>query len=197
MNERPGCGAAERLAGAIALGEAGDAEREIYRSHLAGCPGCLNALGGERAIERVMTHVAYARDSERWEPDLRAALGRARKPRYGWGLASALAAAVVIAFAGMRMADRPQPLPPTPRSASVQEAHALAALNTETAPHREGRAESLSVGASAFSATVELNVNERGVPVRCTVARSSGNAVLDRSMCRTAMHSQYTLHAPK
>ena len=193
MNERPDCGTAERLAGAIALGEAGDAERETYRNHLAGCPGCLNALGGERAIERVMTRVAHARDSERWEPDLRAALGRARRPRYGWGLASALAAAVVIALAGVRVAERPQPPAPAQRS----EARALAALNTQTAPHREGRAESLTVGAPAFSATVELNVNERGIPVRCTVARSSGNAVLDRSMCRTAMHSRYTLNAPK
>lgn len=197
MNERPDCGTAERLAGAIALGEAGDAERETYRSHLAVCPGCLNALGGERAIERVMTRVAHARDSERWEPDLRAALRRARRPRYGWGLASVLAAAVVIAVAGVRVAERPQPSLPMQRGVAVAETHALAALNTQTAPHREGRAESLSVGAPTFSATVELNVNQRGVPVRCAVARSSGNAVLDRSMCRTAMHSHYSLHAPK
>lgn len=197
MSARPDCGAAERLAGAIAIGEAGDAERERYRGHLAGCPACVNALGGEREIERVMRYVVRARDDERWEPDLRGALRRERRPRYAWGLVSALAAAVVIAIAGVRATERPQPPSATKTNVAVQEARALAALNTQTAPRQQGRAESLAVGGAAFAATVELNVNERGVPVRCTVAKSSGNAILDRSMCRAVMRSHYTLNAPK
>ena len=61
----------EAIAGAIALGEASDEERCEYRAHIASCSQCLNALGGEREIERVATTVGAARESEVWEPDLR------------------------------------------------------------------------------------------------------------------------------
>lgn len=61
----------ETLAGAIALGEATDEERNEYREHIAGCAECLNALGGEREIERVAGTVYDARESEVWQPDLR------------------------------------------------------------------------------------------------------------------------------
>lgn len=60
----------EVIAGAIALGEATEDERRQYREHIAICPQCLQALGGERELERVATTVASARDSEVWEPDL-------------------------------------------------------------------------------------------------------------------------------
>jgi TonB family protein len=60
----------EAIAGAIALGEATDEERREYREHLAACPECLNALGGEREIERVAETVTVARESEVWQPDL-------------------------------------------------------------------------------------------------------------------------------
>jgi TonB family protein len=62
------CARAEVLAGAIALGEATAAQRDEYRRHIAGCARCLDALGGERQIERVMARVEEARASEVWEP---------------------------------------------------------------------------------------------------------------------------------
>ena len=67
------CARAEILAGALALGEATDAERNEFRSHIAVCSSCLNAIGGEREIERTMEIVSEARASEVWEPVLTAA----------------------------------------------------------------------------------------------------------------------------
>lgn len=61
----------EAIAGAIALGEATDEERREYREHIATCPACLDALGGEHEIERVAATVIAARESEVWQPDLR------------------------------------------------------------------------------------------------------------------------------
>lgn len=91
------CSRTESLAGAIALGEATQTEREEYRKHIATCASCLGALGGEREIERVMSTVAQARDSETWEPlPRRVASGsRARVWRTG---AAVLAAAIAISF---------------------------------------------------------------------------------------------------
>jgi TonB family protein len=94
------CVRAEVLAGAVALGEASDVERDEYRRHLSGCQDCISGLGGERDIERTMRVVALARETENWEPDLRTAvrLGRGRRVRVAWGLGlSALAAAAVVA----------------------------------------------------------------------------------------------------
>jgi TonB family protein len=190
------CGAAERLAGAIALDEACDAEREVYRNHLARCPQCVSELGGEREIERVMKSVARARDDERWEPDLRPALARNRAARPRWSAIAAIAAAAMVILV-VRVADKSASSTAPQPAITAQETRALAALGTQTAPHREGRADSLAVESAAFSATVELNVNARGTPVRCAVAKSSGNAVLDRSMCRTAMRAHYALQPPK
>lgn len=84
----------EVLAGAIALGEATDEERREYREHIAGCPECLDAFGGEREIERVAAGVHDARESEVWEPDLRDVVlsgnkRRARAWRAGFGFAGA------------------------------------------------------------------------------------------------------------
>jgi hypothetical protein len=195
MSAPADCGAAERLAGAIALDEACDAEREVYRNHLARCPQCVSQLGGERDIERVMTSVARARDDERWEPDLRPSLARNRSARPRWSAIAAIAAAAMVILV-VRVVEKPASTAPQP-AVTAQETRSLAALGTQTAPHREGRAESLAVEPAAFSATVELNVNARGTPVRCAVAKSSGNAVLDRSMCRTAMHAHYALRPPR
>ena len=94
------CARSEVLAGAVALGEATDVERDAYRRHLSTCRRCVATLGGEREIERTMQVVAQARDAERWEPDVRLALrDRVRATRHAWrfGL-SALAAAVVVAL---------------------------------------------------------------------------------------------------
>jgi TonB family protein len=82
----------EALAGAIALGEATDEERNEYREHIASCAECLNALGGEREIERVAASVHDARESEVWQPDLRDVVAArtqrsARRLRLGFGVA--------------------------------------------------------------------------------------------------------------
>jgi hypothetical protein len=78
------CARAEMLAGAIALGETDEAQRDSYRNHLATCAGCRNDLGGEREIERVMATARQARDSERWEPVLRPAHMRTPERRSTW-----------------------------------------------------------------------------------------------------------------
>jgi hypothetical protein len=186
------CAAAERLAGAIAIGEASDGERVAYRAHVAVCEGCLSELGGEREIERVMSVTARARDEERWEPDVRATFARTRTPRRGWNVAAALAAAVVL-FVGVRALERPNAVVPVRQVISAQEARALAALNTQSMPPREGRAESLVVGAATYSGAVEVSVDARGTPLRCTVTKSSGDRAVDRSLCRAVMHQRYAV----
>ncbi len=99
------CLRAEAIAGSVALGEATDAERETYRRHLAGCRRCVTSLCGEREIERVVRSIWEARESESWEPDLRASLqARTSTRRTAWtfGLAGALAAlAVVVGLHGL------------------------------------------------------------------------------------------------
>ncbi len=92
-----GCSRAEVLAGAIALGEATEVEREEYRKHIATCASCLGALGGEREIERVMSAVAQARDAETWEPIPRRPGERSRTRAWRSG-AAVLAAAVVVSL---------------------------------------------------------------------------------------------------
>ena len=189
MTIRADCVQAEGLAGAIAAGEASQTEREAYRWHLASCPSCLNNFGGEREIERVMAVISRAREDERWEPDLRGAL-RQRAPRRGWVWAAALGVAVVAALA-LRATQIPKTVPPQ-HLVSALEARALAALGTESASPREGRAESLAVGTTTLSTSFELSVDERGVPVRCTITKSSGLRALDESVCRAAMHARYS-----
>lgn len=96
----PECARAEVLAGAIALGEASDVERDQYRLHVAACRRCVNAFGGEREIERTANVVALARDGETWQPDLRGWMTSRRKRRaltWRFGL-SGLAAAIVVSL---------------------------------------------------------------------------------------------------
>ena len=190
MTSRSDCMSAQRLAGAIAVGDASEEEREVYRGHIAICPRCLNELGGEREIERVMNVVVQARDDERWDPDLRTRLARRPAPRRSWVWVAGLAA--VVAFAvGLRGVERP-PAPTTPHVISAQEVRALAALDTQTGPRREGRAESLTVGTTTISTSFAVSLNQRGIPVRCTITKSSGLRGLDESVCRAAMHAHYT-----
>jgi hypothetical protein len=191
MVGRVDCEAAERLAGTIALGEASDEQRDAYRGHLAACQRCVNDLGGEREIERTMALVTRARDAESWEPDLRPGLAKGRKPRFAWIYGAALAAVVVVAIAGTRLTQVPKSTAPAAHAVSSQEAQAIAALNTQTAPRREGRAESLKFWSPARSTSIELRVDGRGEPMKCTIARSSGDRALDQSICRTAMHARY------
>jgi TonB family protein len=90
----------EAIAGAIALGEATDDERREYREHIAACPECLHALGGEHEIERVAATVTNARDEEVWEPeigDVVATRTRRRAQNLRWG-ASFFAMALAASF---------------------------------------------------------------------------------------------------
>ncbi|HEY1975382.1 MAG TPA: TonB family protein [Candidatus Baltobacteraceae bacterium] len=94
------CARAEVLAGAVALGEASDAEREQYRRHIAACRRCVNAFGGEREIERTASVVERARESETWQPDLRGWMTARQKRRamtWRFGL-SGIAAAIVVSL---------------------------------------------------------------------------------------------------
>lgn len=189
MTIRSECASAEKFAGAIAIGEANDAERDAYRGHIALCGSCLDDFGGEREIERVMGAVAQARAAERWEPDLRVALARKGKPHRALAWGAAIAAAAILAF-GIRSQGLGPAAPPH-RAISAQEARALAALDTQTTPHREGRAESLAVGTTALSTSFQVSLDEKGLPIRCTIVKSSGDRALDQSVCRAAMHRYY------
>ncbi len=192
MTRQDDCMVAERLAGAIAIGEAGETERDAYRAHVAGCARCLHDLGGEREIERVIGIVARARDDERWEPDRRLILARPRPAYNVWTLATALAAAVIL-IVGLRATERPRPIATPQHIISLHEARAIAALDTQTVPRREARAESLAVGApTTFSTAFDLTVNEGGTPLRCRITKSSGDRALDQSVCSTAMRARYS-----
>ncbi|MGA9946478.1 MAG: TonB family protein [Candidatus Cybelea sp.] len=192
MMSRADCARAEALAGAIAIGEAGEGERDAYRAHLAECAQCLRELGGEREIERVMNAVGQARETECWEPDLRSTL--ARRPQSHRVLAFAgVLAALVVAFFVLRPAPTPRAGAPA-HILSAQETRALAALGTQTAPAREGRAESLAVGAATFSTTFDVTVDGRGSAVRCTITKSSGDRAFDQAICHAAMRAH---HAPQ
>jgi hypothetical protein len=196
MNDRADCGQIEALAGAVALGEADEAQRETYRRHLAVCAHCVNELGGERDIERVMAAVGSARDDERWEPTLRLPSARRQGFGFAWAIPATVAAALIL-FVGVRNAETlktgAQPRP----AISAQEARALAALDTQSLPRREGHAESLAVGAPARSTAFELIVDDRGIGLQCTITKGSGNAALDRSLCRAAMQTHYPSHSAK
>lgn len=189
ITSRVDCATAERLAGAIAIAEASDEERDAYRAHLAGCARCVRELGGERDIERVMSTVARARDEERWDPDLRA-VGRQPVPNRRWMWAGALAAAVA-AIVSLRLIETPKPAAPPAHVISAQEVRAIAALGTQTATPHEGRAESLAVGSATLSAALRVSVNARGVPVRCEITRSSGDRALDESVCAAVMRAHH------
>jgi TonB family protein len=133
---RTTCGNAESLAGAIALGEATDAERDAYRRHLAGCEPCLHAYGGEREIERVMETVSRARDAESWEPDLRAALrDRSRMRRNAWQLGLAVFAAALVASVGFHalVATGLRPLVLVPAEVAVTDSVFHVALESRQA----------------------------------------------------------------
>lgn len=283
-------------AGAVALGEASDPERDAYRRHLSGCGRCLSSLGGERDIERTMNLVAQARETESWDPDVRtASRDRAQAKRFAWrfSLAAAATAAVVaigvhallpnevkpeaarVAFARKAPTAAPARLPhraaaghdlvvlhnvvtlkrpplvpavpphvakngapmraapPVHRPAatgvaptvvaaagpSQRDERAITALRTVgTAPPLPQHAEAIAVlpavnhdvvpvgGESAIvphpspiayyenaegTTAFEVSVDERGLPVKCSITKSSGYLVLDEAVCRAAMHARY------
>ena len=308
---------AEVLAGAIALGEATDAERIEYRSHLASCGECLRRLGGEHELQRTSGIVAAARSTEIWEPDLRSAVARAmttRKRWTRWGLSvlgicfaisffihilvvsgfarltPSLAAPLVLNYGSTRIvleSRQPSPVakatPPVRRllvvhnvvqlsRAAVTAPHvaALAAAHSEktnvpqqiaqvtvhpapaagdsenpsvppwrrdgaawttvakttttafseSAPQNIAHAESIQI-AAAYStreavplggetainprppmiaydegaqgtAVFEVAIDERGVPQKCVITRSSGYEVLNDAVCKAAMQAHYS-----
>jgi anti-sigma factor RsiW len=191
MTSRDDCSAAQTLAGAIALGEATDSERDRYRAHLAGCAPCVNELGGERELERTIAVVAQARDDERWEPDIRKALARRRAPRRAWSWAATFAAAVIIVAGVLAGERKPQAVAP-PHVVSAKDVRAIAALDTQTAPRREARAESLVVGSAVpLTTAFAVSVDRRGIPLRCSITKSSGYSAVDRAACRAALQQHY------
>lgn len=196
MSASNDCATIEQLAGAIAIGEAGDAERHAYRKHLAVCTRCLQSFGGEREIERVIAVVSQAREDESWSPDLRHSRARRRASRKIWSGVAVLCAAIAIVL-GVRAVERPTVAVSVRHGISAQEIRALAALDTQAAPRALGRAESLAIGGSTFATVFELSVDAAGRPVHCTIAKSSGDLVLDRSVCRAAMQARYPVHGSK
>jgi TonB family protein len=290
------CGRAEITAGALAIGEATDAQRDDYRRHLSRCNICLTTLGGERDIERTMRLVARARDEESWTPEARVVIVRQTDfKRRVWQFGLAAAAALAILWLGARalipnapqnVAERmgavhqsrivmPQvkrhaaaghdlvvvhnvatlkrpplttqahvapkalarahevPAAPSARNTntavtvvaaaalSQRDERSVSALRTVgTAPPQPGRAESIAVlpapgisrdvaplgGESAIvphppaiayyenaegTTAFDVSVDEHGVPLKCTVARSSGFVVLDEAVCQAAMRARY------
>lgn len=98
----PSCRQAEISAGAIALGEASQQQRESYRAHVASCATCLDSFGGEIAIERTMACIPRARESETWDPDMtRVVRDRiARRSRaWRWAAAAVASCVAIVAFA--------------------------------------------------------------------------------------------------
>lgn len=109
----------EALAGAIALGEASDADRRRYREHIAGCADCLRSLGGEHEIERTTAVVGAARDSEIWAPELRNVfVARKRRPggllNFGAGFVlTAIAFALGLHYTTIAPQSRSSAAPPS------------------------------------------------------------------------------------
>ena len=294
------CSRTEILAGAIALGEASETEREEYRNHIATCASCLRALGGEREIERVMSAITRARDDETWDPLPRRSGERSRVRM--WGAGAALLAAGIALSLGVHVLlaavvrppaiepkvanvepptfhvafeHRPHVVPapqppvaktsPAPRRMVVvhnvveRRGNAVTQTTTQTTevaqapiprvtapasnvpiwrrdeampaqggmqppatavPVLTGHAESLAVaplttirdvvplggdaaikprpapiayaenaqGTTAF----EVSVDERGVPTKCRITKSSGYLALDVSVCKAAMAARYS-----
>jgi TonB family protein len=288
------CRDAEIAAGAIALDEATAAEREGYRLHLSRCSTCVEALGGEREIERVSGLVSRAREAETWQP----AIAPLRSPRrkfggLAWGFAAAAVAAVAAAVvalphagsaggSGQAIAVVPvpalrsqvgfvahpvkgaavqshaapvpekahslivvhnvvklaapapatatrhasaqtvaavrHPKPPAPQSPTSSDERTVADTGTTNVPPQSQRAESLAMLPSVVrdvapvggdhaivprpariayyenaegTTAVDISVDDRGTPVKCTVTKPSGFLVLDDSVCAAAMHVRY------
>ncbi len=199
MKSGAGCTQAEILAGAIALGEASDAERHAYREHLSTCPRCVEAVGGEHEIERIVSFIALARDQERWQPDVRDSFTRPARARFGRPWAAGLAVAIVAALA--LILYRPH-APHVVTSAAVPvhaqlaqpDARAIAALGTQSLPRREHRAESLaftSPDGMHRTITFEVRLDGHGRPTRCTIVNGSpDNGKLGASLCDAVMRTR-------
>lgn len=193
------CGQAEILAGAIALGEATDAERHAYREHLSTCRYCLSSMGGEREIERVADVVAQARNQERWEPQPRNVFARVRA---GWktaNLGAALAASVIVVL-GVWGTTQYRPTvvhsvaaPPKESISAAQEARAIAALGTQTVPRRVHHAESLAFGEGSDGdrmLTLQVSFDSHGKPTHCRAIEPSGHRAVGAAFCAAVMQQR-------
>ena len=162
------CSRAEVLAGAIALGEASDAEREHYRRHIAVCRRCVSASGGEREIERTANVVALARDAETWQPDLRDWMTARQKRRamtWRFGL-SGIAAAIVVSLG----------------------VHALVAANLSApAPPSDAQPATVAVGGMTITLERRPNAVHHNAPVTVAAAPAPRLEVV---------HNVVTLHRP-
>ncbi len=195
------CAQAEILAGAIALGEAADAQRHLYREHLSTCRRCLGAIGGELEIERVANVVAQARDQERWQPDLRRTFLRlpSRNRTWTWAGGAGLATAAIFAFAIVATAlHRPvimhsTAMPMRSNFAAAVNARDIASLGTQTQPRGEHQAESLVFSPAASRArtiTLQVSIDERGRPTGCSIIKRSGRTTLDAAVCDAVMRTR-------
>lgn len=163
MNDAGACARSEMLAGAIALGEATEAERDAYRRHLAACGRCVDLFGGEREIERVMGTVAAARDTEVWQADVTPALARRPADRRRIVLATGGAAAVAALVAlGVRVAV------PGQAGAGLPPAHPVATVAQRPAPqvHRMAVAAAFAARAAAQADATKLVVVHNVVTLR-------------------------------
>jgi TonB family protein len=166
---RTDCARAETLAGAIALQEATDGERDVYRRHLASCARCVETLGGEREIERVMSVVASARDGESWEPDLRNALrDRSRARRGAWTFGIGLAAMAVAVSLSVHLIAagtmRPIALVPATTVAAVDSAFHVT-LERRSQPQKAVVASHPAIAAPGASQPIRVAHNVVPVPV--------------------------------
>lgn len=193
------CLHAEILAGALALGEASDAERDAYRRHLAECTPCIEALGGEREIERMANVIAQAHDEERWEPDVRTAF----RPRTGVGVqrfvlrfGSVAAAAILFITFGLYQhqlgSQKPAFMHPPIKlvNPTLRDENAVAALGTNPkAQPAVHHAESIAIvpqGTAAF----EVRIDEHGKLQQCKITKSTGVTSLDQAICRAALEAR-------
>jgi hypothetical protein len=193
------CGQAEVLAGAIALGEAGDAERNAYREHLSVCRRCLVSIGGEREIERVMSVIGQAREQEHWQPQARSLFSRAksRGPFVRWS--AAVVAALLVVFVA-RQGYQSHPVvvnsvtPPAKTSVTAeQEARVVAALGTQSVPKREHHAESLAFSArenAAQTITVKVSFDAAGKPTHCKGVHHASSQKLVATLCDMVMRGR-------
>jgi TonB family protein len=175
-----GCSRAEILAGAIALGEASEAEREEYRNHISTCASCLAALGGEREIERVMAIVAQARDEETWEPIPRRLGERARVRMWQTG-AAVLAAAVAISFGvHILLASAVRAPSIEPKTVALESISAPFHVSLERRPHV----------AATPAPVVKATATPRSIVVVHTVIERHGNNVTQTTTQTTTTQTE-------
>jgi TonB family protein len=165
----------EALAGAIALDEATERERDTYRGHLALCARCVESFGGERDIARVMSVVAQARDEESWEPDLRAALrDRTRMRRNAWRLGLGVGAAALAVSLGLHVlaAGTIQPVSLAP-AATVAAVGSVFHVTLERRPHPQSVAAhpAAAIAANPRPLVVTHNVVALAAPAAPHVAK--------------------------